>query len=815
MHFPVPPDEAERLQNLRDYAILDTAPEATFERDTRLVARLFHVPIAFISLVDAQREWFKSCYGLNARELERGANAFCTYTILTDEVLVVPDAMEDARFARNPLVTGEHHIRFYAGAPLISPERHNLGTLAIMDTAPRSFSDEERATLTDLAAQIMDGIRLRDENARRRRAEEEARQQAATLRAVIDSAGEGIIVADENGKLLLFNPEAGRILGAGMTDRPPETWSEVCGIFLPDAVTPFPSEELVLVRALRGEATDEVELFIRNPHVPDGVYLRATGRPLRDAAGAVRGGVVVFRDVTARRRAEETLRRKHDELTDFFENAPVGLHWVGADGTVLWANQAELDLVGYTRDEYIGRNIADFHADEEVINDILRRLTNKETLHSYEARLVCRDGSIKHVLISSNVFFEDGKFVHTRCFTRDITARKQAEEDLRQAKEEAERANRAKSEFLSRMSHELRTPLNAILGFAQLLEMDDLNPEQEEGVGHILRAGRHLLELINEVLDISRVEFGQLDIALVPVPVGDVLRETLDLVRPLAAQRNILLRDECAPAGDQGVLADRRRLQQVLMNLLSNAIKYNREGGSVRVTCARAAESRLRITVHDTGPGIAPEQRDRLFTPFDRLGAEALGIEGTGLGLALSRRLVEAMGGSLGLESAADVGSAFFLDLPRAERTQGNEGAPPPAEAGGAPRHTVLCIEDNLASVRLIERLLEQRAGVGLRAAAQGTLGLELARAHRPDLILLDLNLPDIDGADVLRRLREDPETQYLPVIVVSADATPDTIERLRADGVRHYLTKPLDVPQFLRALDEVLEESEEEKGDG
>lgn len=379
--------------------------------------------------------------------------------------------------------------------------------------------------------------------------------------------------------------------------------------------------------------------------------------------------------------------------------------------------------------------------------------------------------------------------------------------ERRRAELEADRANAAKSEFLSRMSHELRTPLNAILGFAQLLEMDDLAPHQRENVAPILAGGHHLLELINEVLDISRIESGRLQLSQEAVPVETVLRETLDLIQPLAADTNVQLRVQYSQ--DRHVKADYQRLKQVLLNLLINAIKYNRHGGTVTVSYTDAGIGRLRISVSDTGLGISPEMQERLFVPFDRLGAERHGIEGTGLGLVLSRRLVETMGGTLGVDSTVGQGSTFWVDLALVEAPAGQPGREPelivPRQERSEPAATVLYVEDNLSNFTLIERALTAHRNVRLLPAMQGQIGLDLAREHHPDLILLDLHLPDIHGAEVLGRLRAEPETREIPVIVISADATQGQIERLRAAGARDYITKPLDIVKLLKILDEVL----------
>jgi CheY-like chemotaxis protein/anti-sigma regulatory factor (Ser/Thr protein kinase) len=355
------------------------------------------------------------------------------------------------------------------------------------------------------------------------------------------------------------------------------------------------------------------------------------------------------------------------------------------------------------------------------------------------------------------------------------------------------------------MSHELRTPLNSVLGFAQLLQLDGVDGEQAQAVGHILRAGQHLLNLIDEVLDITRIESGRLDLVLGPVSVADVVGDAVNLTRPLAEDRGILVSADLRglPPGTH-VQADRQRLLQVLLNLLSNGVKYNHADGAV-VISAGADGAEVRLSVADTGPGIAPEDSERVFLPFDRLGAERSGVQGTGVGLALSKHLVEQMGGAIALASGPGQGAVFTVSMVRVAGPgtvkSAHEPGRKPAEARGAVLR-VLHIEDNLANLELVEQILSRVGAVDLRAAMYGSLGLELAREHRPDLVLLDLHLPDMSGAEVLEHLRAAHDTAELPVVVVSADATPDQIRLLHAGGAMAYLTKPIDVHELVRVVE-------------
>ena len=440
------------------------------------------------------------------------------------------------------------------------------------------------------------------------------------------------------------------------------------------------------------------------------------------------------------------------------------------------------------------------------------------------------DGEIWDALVNLMAFDSGGRRL-LQFTLQDITERKQAEVALQRlnaelesrveqrtsqlvaAKEEAERSNLAKSEFLSRMSHELRTPLNAILGFGQVLEHDPQYPlaaEQRDNVREILHAGNHLLELINEILDLARIESGRLTISQEPVPLLPIIEECLTLIRPLAEAKSIRIVEGSSDCREY-VSADRVRLKQVLLNLLSNAVKYNRERGSLSIVCFAEGDT-IQIRISDTGAGLTDTQQKRLFSPFERLDADKTGIVGTGIGLALSRRLVELMQGEIGVDSTPGAGSTFWIRLHAAEAHPeaphaAAEAASPPEQAGPAShlRQDILCIEDNPANLRLIERILARREDIRLLTANVPSLGLELARAHRPGLILLDINLPDMDGYAVMKCLQENPATRDIPVVAISANAMPKDLERGKAAGFADYLTKPLDVPRFTRVIDEMI----------
>ena len=541
------------------------------------------------------------------------------------------------------------------------------------------------------------------------------------------------------------------------------------------------------------------------------------------------------------------------DFKSLFESAPGSFLVLDPDLVIVAVSDAYLRATMTSREEILGRGLFEVFPDnpddpEATGEGNLRasldrvsrdRVPDTMAVQQYDIRRPEAEGGgfeVRHWSpLNSPVLGPDGELAYIIHRVTDVTefvqlkqqdqlttslrqdnARMEAEilqrsRELQEANRRLRAADLAKSEYLSRMSHELRTPLNAILGFAQLLEMDELREDQQESLGYILSAARHLLALINEVLDIAAIEAGRLTLSLEPVWVADVVSETVSLIRPLADQQGILL---VSPARtcDAHVLGDRQRLKQVLLNLLSNAVKYNRPAGSVHLTCEHV-NGRLRVKVADTGPGIPAEALERLFVPFERLGSEHGTVEGTGLGLPLSKRLADAMGGSLELESIPQQGSTFWVELPLieapAEAAADLAAAPQPEpEQVEQTGHdlTVLYIEDNVSNLQLVERVM-QRRGITLISAMRPQLGLDLAGEHQPDLILLDLHLPDMPGQEVFRRLRANAKTAEIPVVVLSADARPNLISRMLDDGVRAFLTKPLDVKQLLELIDAVADE--------
>lgn len=556
---PVPKNENERLLELRSFCVLDTPADESYDRYTRLVASLFDVPITAISLIDESRQWFKSIQGLDVDETPRNV-AFCAHTIMNDEVLVVPDATRDIRFAENPLVTGDPNIRFYAGAPLITQHGYRLGTICIIDFQPRVVTDQQILLLTLVAEMI--------------------------------------------------------------------------------------------VRQMEGQIT--VDLL-----------------------------------------SEQT-------------------------------------------------------------------------------------------------------------------------QQLALAKRQAEEASQAKSEFLASINHELRTPMNAILGFAQLLldnPLENLSEQQRQSVGFILRGGNQLLELINQLLDLNTIEAGRFNLEPKNFSPGDLFTECWDLVAAAAENRKIQLEwhGKC-----RGVLfADRARLRQVILNLLTNAIKYNKDGGKIGLGCDDLPGDRVRIFVSDTGHGIPADKATGVFEPFNRLGLETHEIDGSGIGLTITKQLVEAMGGSIDYQSEVGIGSKFWIDLPtqpeaamatkRPSTLTAADAEPDYGASAADKKRLVLYIEDKLENLELMETIFSRLEGLSLISAQNTETGLALAIEHRPDVVLMDLGLTGISGVEVLLTFHSTLKTLDIPVIAVSASAIPTEIEKSRLAGFNNYLTKPIMIDKLIGTINACL----------
>jgi PAS domain S-box-containing protein len=616
--------------------------------------------------------------------------------------------------------------------------------------------------------------------------------------------------------VLAWSDEVYSILGRDPASFKPELERYYAELVHPDDVAAVRRAERAIYDGADRQSVDHRVLR------PDGAecWVHLEGYPVCDSSGSRCGISGTVQEITGRKRVESELRDTRNFLSAVIENLPVVVFVKNAkDLRFVIFNRAGEELIGVKREDVLGKTDHDLYSKEQA--DYLagwdrRVLASGKLTDIPEAPMHTLRGDPRLVhTVKVPIPGHDGRPAYLLGITEDVTERKRTEIELIRAKEEAERASKAKSTFLSNMSHELRTPMNSILGFSQLLEQDaSLGAEQREFVGKIHKAGEHLLSLVNDVLDLARVEAGGITLHPDDHDVALLLDDCHALASPLAARhavKVVAFEPQGADTAPVYVRADITRLRQVLLNLISNAIKYSPRDSEVTVAAALDGHGMVRISVSDRGPGIPREKHVELFVPFNRLGAERSQVEGSGIGLALAKRLIELMGGRIGFASEPGTGSTFWVELP-AVAGLGDAQAPseqlgvPAAQARADKRCLILYIEDNPANLILVESILKKhRPTCELLTASEPHTGIELARSHTPDLVLLDVALPDMNGYDVARRLRELPETLDIPVVGVSANAMQVDIERGFAAGFEDYVTKPIDVKRFLGVVDKWL----------
>jgi len=698
--------------------------------------------------------------------------------------------------------------------------------------------------LRDAQENIIGYLLIGTDNTARKQAEQALLRAGALQNAIFNSANFSSIATDAKGVIQIFNVGAERMLGYNAVDvvdkiTPADisdsqeliTRAGELSIELGTLITP--GFDALVFKASRG-IEDIYELtYIRKDGSRFPAVVSVTA--LRDDQNAIIGYLLIGTDNTARKQVEaqqalldQRLRDQQFYTRSLIESNIDALMTTDPRGIITDVNQQMELLTGCTRDELIGAPFKNYFTDPERAEVAIRRVLRESRVTNYELTAFARDGTETVVSFNASTFHDrDRNLQGVFAAARDVTDRKQFEHKLQEnnielesAKAAAEKANLAKSEFLSSMSHELRTPLNAVLGFAQLMASDLPPPSdaQKLSIDQILQAGWYLLRLINEILDLAMIESGKVTLSNEAISLTEVLQDCQAMIAPQAKQRGIQM---TFPGFEHlfYVHADRTRVKQVLINLLSNAIKYNRVGGAVIVNCVVNDENRVRVSVMDTGYGLTPDKLAQLFQPFNRLGQEASTEEGTGIGLVVTKKLVELMSGVLGVDSTVGIGSEFWFDLavsgqPSLALSHASEIlAQEPdyvTRDPSSPQRTLLYVEDNPANLALVEQLVARRSDLKLLTAIDGHKGIHLARAYKSDVILMDINLPGISGFGALKILREDPATADIPIMALSANAIPRDIEKGIEAGFFRYLTKPIMVREFMDALDVALHQAEE-----
>ncbi len=717
--------------------------------------------------------------------------------------------------------------------------------------------------LRDAQNTIIGYLLIGTDNTARKQAEEALLKAGALQSAIFNSANFSSIATDAKGVIQIFNVGAERMLGYSASDvmnkitpadisDPKEVIARAKTLSSELGTLIAPGFEALVFKASRG-IEDIYELtYIRKDGSRFPAVVSVTA--LRDDQSNIIGYLLIGTDNTARKQIEaeqklldQRLRDQHFYTRSLIESNIDAIMTTDPSGIISDVNKQMEALTGCTRDELIGAPFKNYFTDPERAEAAIKQVLSEKKVTNYELTARARDGKETVVSFNATTFYDrDRRLQGVFAAARDVTERKRLDQvlqeknvELESSRSVAEKANLAKSEFLSSMSHELRSPLNAILGFAQLMESDSPPPthSQKESVAQILQAGWHLLKLINEILDLAKVESRQVPMSEEPVLLSEVMLECQAMIEPQAQQSGIKLTFPRFGI-PYFVLADRTRLKQVLINLLSNAIKYNIKRGTVEVECTESVPGRIRVSIKDTGAGLTPEQLAQLFQPFNRLGQEAGTEEGTGIGLVVAKRLIELMGGTIGVESTVGVGSVFWFELlsvaePRlsmkgdARHSMEGVGAAAlvsmkegdavvlaqPQAPHAARLHTLLYVEDNPANMQLVEQIIARHTDISLLTAVNGNSGIEIARVSQPDVILMDINLPGINGFEAQKILSADPATAHIPVIALSANAMPRDIENGLKAGFFRYITKPIKVNEFMEALNVALEFAEKNSG--
>ena len=681
--------------------------------------------------------------------------------------------------------------------------------LIVTDNTIRQQEKDERAHLVKMQEET--NRQLTQANATLQISEEK-------LAITLHSIGDAVITTDAQARVILMNPLAEKLTGWSHAEATGRLVSEVFHIIHKESRWPaaIPVAATLEHGTVQGLANHTV-LISRNGSECD---IADSCAPIRDREGLVMGAVLVFRDVTGEYAAQQALRDQQFYTRSLIESNIDALMTTDPSGVITDVNNQMQVLTGFTREELIGSPFKNYFTDPARAKRGIERVLSEGKVTDYELTAHAKIGTETVVSYNATTFHNrDGVLQGVFAAARDVTERKRWDKvlqenngELEKAKAVAEKANLAKSDFLSSMSHELRSPLNAILGFAQLMDSDSPPPSlaQKASIDQILHAGWFLLELINDILDLAVVESGRLSTSLEPVSLPEVILECKSMIEPLAAKRGITMTfpqmiEPCF------VRADRTRLKQVLINLLSNSVKYNRVGGTVKVDCALNRVGRLRISVTDTGAGLSAELIGQLFQAFNRLGQEASGEEGTGIGLVVSKRLVELMEGEIGVESTVGKGSVFWIELnaeadPYTALGIAESASIPDKMVGNRSRpHVVLYVEDNPANLKLVEKLILRRSDLRLLTAGNGKDAIDLAGGYLPDVILMDINLPGISGIEAMEIIRRDPLTAHIPVVALSANAIPRDIETGLEAGFFRYITKPIKVNEFFETLNDAL----------
>ncbi len=818
---PLPPNEKQRLDALRRYDVLDTLHEESYDRIVELAAKICNAPIAVISLVDENRQWFKAITGLDASETSRDV-AFCSHAILQDGAFVVPNALEDERFHDNPLVTSAPAIRFYAGIPLVTPDMHKIGTLCVIDSTPHDIQPDQLEALETLAKQVSSLLELRyaqkkinehlavlqiqeqqleTDIAERRLREYELRKASA----IIDSSEDAIISKSLGGIIDSWNPAATKMFGYSAK----EAIGQPMNILIP--TEQILEEPDILSRIKKGEKVTHLETVRQHK---DGhlIEVSATISPIYDNAGKVIGASKIARDISDRKHLERSMQENEKVLQRMLETSPIAVRIKrSSDDRMVFTNQSYANLFKTTQEEVLGTDPVRFYRNRDDYRTVSKRVAMGETVLNQELELVAIDGTPIWVL-ASYFPFEYRQEHSVLAWFYDVT-------ELRKARVDAEVATKLKSEFLATISHEIRTPMNGVIGMTKLMLNTALDPQQLRFANTVKHSAEALLGIINDVLDFSKMEAGKLDLEEVPFEITALLNDCIDLLSSTADEKHLTLNREVDQAITPVLMGDPTRLRQIFMNLIGNAIKFTEQGKvsiRVKIQDVRDNTHRLRFEVQDSGIGLSQESIGRLFQPFSQAdGSITRKFGGTGLGLSICRRLVELMGGEIGVISQEGAGSTFWFELPlnvASPELQKKVSQPKNGHESGTlstrlselgkklSGSKVLVVDDNKINQQVVKEFLKL-SGIIAELANNGLEAVKAVETGHFDAVLMDMHMPEMGGVEATEQIRKHPKYRDLPIIALTAGVTQEDRDECLSCGMNDFVAKPINPDELINAL--------------
>lgn len=799
--FPIPENEQKRLQLLEEFQIMDTLPEQQFDDIVKLASLICGTPMTLIGLIDANRQWYKSSLGLDGKEVDRNLS-FCQYTIMDDDIMVVEDSLLDERFAEHPFVTNIPNVRFYAGAPLRF-EGENMGTLCVIDTKPGKLSETQREALKILANEVVTNMELRKERLLMEQQKMEAQEAENLLNAFLEHSPSFISLRDKDGHYLIANKATLENIN--------KSRDEVIGRSIYDLFDKEISDQVM---------TDDHEVM-RSGISASKEYMVGEGEsttyfirhmfPVADAQGEVYGIGTISNNITESKKLEHEIKLSGERFRSLFYNSPIAMTIADmVDSRFMMVNNAFLSSFGYPAEDVIGKRVNDFDfiVSQEDREALGKELMEKGKVLNREFVVRRKNGEELVTLSSLELVNVDGEMQVIYAF-QDITAQKRVEAQLQQARQDAEAVALAKSSFLANMSHEIRTPLNAMLGFSDLMSKTPLTTEQREYLETINSSGKNLLGIINDILDLSKIEAGMFSIEKVPFSIQQSMHSIVTMFTEKAQSKGLKFYFSADSRLPELVTGDPTRFNQILMNLIGNALKFTNEG-SVTIDCdvlnKTTTEVQLRVKVTDTGIGISKDKINSIFDRFTQAETHtARNFGGTGLGLSIVRKLVELQNGILSVESEEGRGSSFSFELtyPISTSKEYTADAVIPTQGPDFSGKKVLIVEDNLLNQKLASTLLS-REGFEVTIADNGQIALDILDGRNFDVVLMDIQMPVMDGYEATVKIRKELQLN-IPIIAMTANALAGERERCLELGMDEYITKPFKTEDLLNKLAKLI----------